>query len=188
MELKATVDQWAFLPGMIVAGIGIGLVNAPLMNMTQGAVSADKQSEISGLSRAMSNLGGAFGTAVAGAVLMATLIGSFSAQVEKYAGIPAAEKAKVVADLRRDAQTVSNDQVQIYLRAKGEPAPLVAKFVEFNQNARNDGLQKALFTVGVIGLFGFVVSCFLPGGKTKAPVAEEDAGAAEAAGAAPASA
>src|SRR5665647_3013897 len=70
MELKATVDQWAFLPGMIVAGIGIGLVNAPLMNMTQGAVSADKQSEISGLSRAMSNLGGAFGTAVAGAILM----------------------------------------------------------------------------------------------------------------------
>jgi hypothetical protein len=116
------------------------------------------------------------------------VIGSFSAQVEKYAGIPAAEKAKVVADLRRDAQTVSNDQVQIYLRAKGEPAPLVAKFVEFNQNARNDGLQKALFTVGVIGLFGFVVSCFLPGGKTKAPVAEEDAGAAEAPGAAPASA
>jgi len=177
MELKATVDQWAFLPGMIVAGIGIGLVNAPLMNMTQGAVSVDKQSEISGLSRAMSNLGGAFGTAVAGAILMATLIGSFSAQVEEYAGIPAAEKARVVADLRSDAQTVSNDQVQVYLKAKGEPAPLVAEFVAFNQNARNDGLQKALFTVGVIGLFGFVVSCFLPGGKTKAPAPEKDADA-----------
>jgi hypothetical protein len=174
-ELKATVDQWAFLPGMIVAGIGIGLVNAPLMNITQGAVSADKQSEISGLSRAVSNLGGGFGTAVAGAVLMATLIGSFSAQVEQYSGIPAAEKAKVVAGLRKDAQTVSNDQVQVYLRAKGEPAPLVAKFVAFNQNARNDGLQKALFTVGVIGLFGFVVSCFLPGGRTKAPAKDGEA-------------
>ena len=30
MELKATAEQWAFLPGMIVAGIGIGLINAPL--------------------------------------------------------------------------------------------------------------------------------------------------------------
>jgi len=49
-----------------------------------------------------------------------------------------------------------------------------------NQNARNAGLQKALFTICVIGLFGFVVSCLLPGGKTKAPVAEEDAGAAPA--------
>jgi len=180
MELTATVDQWAFLPGMIVAGIGIGLVNAPLMNMTQGAVSADKQSEISGLSRAVSSLGGACGTAVAGAVLMATLIGSLSAQVEQYSGIPATEKAKVIAGLGKDAQTVSNSQVQSYLEAKGEPAPLVATFVAFNQNARNAGLQKALFTIGVIGLFGFVVSCFLPGGKTKAPVAEEDAGAAPA--------
>jgi hypothetical protein len=180
LELKATVEQWAFLPGMIVAGIGIGLVNAPLMNITQGAVASEEQSEISGLSRAVANLGGAFGTAVAGAVLMATLIGSFSDQVEKFAGIPANEKARVVADLRKDAQTVSNAQVQGYLKDKGESPALVADFVAFNQNARNDGLQKALASIGVIGLFGFVVSFFLPGGKTRAPAAEHDADAASA--------
>ena len=179
-ELKATVDQWAFLPGMIVAGIGIGLVTAPLMNITQSAVAAAEQSEISGLSRAVSSLGGAFGTAVAGAVLMAALIGSLSAQVERFSGIPANEKARVVTALRKDAQTVSNAQAKAYLRGKGEPAPLVAQFVQFNQNARNDGLQKALAAVGIIGLVGFVVSCFLPGGKTKAPATEGDADAAAA--------
>jgi len=183
VELKATVDQWEFLPGMIVAGIGIGLVNAPLMNMTQGAVSTKEQSEISGLSRAMSNLGGAFGTAVAGAVLMTALIGSLSAQVDGYSGISSAEKAKVVAALRRDAQTVSNAEVQAYLKGKGEPPQLVATFVAFNQTARNDGLQKALFTIGVIGLLGFVVSCFLPGGKAKAPVTDADAKLSSAQGA-----
>jgi len=180
-ELKASVDQWAFLPGMIVAGIGIGLVNAPLMNITQGAVAAAEQSEISGLSRAVSSLGGAFGTAVAGAVLMATLIGSLSAQVEHFSGIPTSDKARVVSALRKDAQTVSNAQATAYLRGKGEPAPLVAQFVQFNQNARNDGLQKALLAIGVIGLLGFVVSCFLPGGRTRAPAKEEDAEPAAAA-------
>ena len=175
LELKASAEQWAFLPGMIVTGIGIGLVNAPLMNITQGAVAAKEQSEISGLSRAMSNLGGAFGTAIAGAVLMSTLIASFSGAVEQYSGIPASEKAAVIHALRKDAQTVSNAQVAVYLKGRHEPAPLVQKFVQFNQEARNKGLQNALIAIGVLGLFGFVMSCFLPAGKKKREAAAEAA-------------
>ena len=167
MELKASAQQWAFLPGMIVSGIGIGLINAPLMNITQGAVPAKEQSEISGLSRAMSNLGGAFGTAVAGAVLMSTLIASFSGAIEHFSGIPASEKPQVVVFLRHDAQTVSNAQITVYLKSKNEPTAVAQKFVEFNQAARNKGLQDALIAIGVLGLFGFAMSCFLPGGKTK---------------------
>jgi MFS family permease len=183
MEMKVGVEQWKFLPGMIVAGIGIGLINAPLMNITQGAVPEKEQSEISGLSRAMSNLGGAFGTAVAGAVLMSTLIATFSGAVQQFNGIPASEKPRVVQDLRQDAQTVSNADVAAYLKSKGEPAPLVQKFVQFNQEARNKGLQNALITVGVLGLFGFVMSCFLPGGrKKKQQAAEPEAHAPPAAG------
>ncbi len=181
LELKASAQQWAFLPGMIVTGIGIGLVNAPLMNITQGAVPAKEQSEISGLSRAMSNLGGAFGTAVAGAVLMSTLIASFSGAVEHFSGIPASEKSQVVVFLRKDAQTVSNAQVAVFLKSKNEPAALARTFVEINQAARNKGLQDALIAIGVLGLFGFAASCFLPGGKAKkAPAEEADAGAAPA--------
>jgi hypothetical protein len=162
---------------MIVSGIGIGLINAPLMNITQGAVPAKEQSEISGLSRAMSNLGGAFGTAVAGAVLMSTLIATFSVAVEQYTGIQGSEKAAVVHALRADAQTVSNAQVTAYLHSKHEPAALVQHFVQFNQEARDKGLQNALIAIGVLGLFGFVMSCFLPGGKRKRPAAEPEANA-----------
>ena len=152
---------------MIVSGIGIGLVNAPLMNMTQGAVAQAEQSEISGLSRSMSNLGGAFGTAVAGAILVSTLIGSMAVQIDRFPGVSAAEKTIVIAAVTKDAQTVSNGQLQAYLKSKGDVPALAAKFVEFNQNARNKGLQQALYAIGIIGLFGFVVSCFLPGGKNK---------------------
>ena len=167
MELKATAIQWDFLPGMIASGIGIGLVTAPLMNMTQGGVAQAEQSEISGLSRSMSNLGGAFGTAVAGAILISTLIGSLAVQVDRFPGVSAAEKGIVVAAVTKDAQTVSNTQLQVYLKSKGDAPTLSASFVEFNQTARNKGLQQALFAIGIIGLFGFVVSCFLPGGKNK---------------------
>ena len=121
----------------------------------------------------MSNLGGAFGTAVAGAVLMSTLIATFSGAVQQYTGIPASEKAVVIHDLRKDAQTVSNSQIAAYLKAKSEPAPLAQKFVQFNQDARNKGLQNALLAIGVLGLFGFGMSCFLPGGRSKKQAAEE---------------
>jgi hypothetical protein len=166
---------------MIVSGIGIGLINAPLMNITQGAVPAREQSEISGLSRAMSNLGGAFGTAVAGAVLMSTLIASFSGAIEHFSGVPASQKPQIIVFLRKDAQTVSNAQVAVYLKTRHEPAGVAAKFVQFNQAARNKGLRDALIAIGVLGLFGFVMSCFLPGGRhKKAPADEADAGAAPA--------
>ena len=177
LKLTATAQQWEFLPGMIVAGIGIGLINAPLMNITQGAVPASGQSEISGLSRAMSNLGGAFGTAIAGAVLMSTLIATFSGAVEQFSGIPVSEKTRVIHDLRYDAQTVSNAQITIYLKSKNEPAELAQKFVQFNQEARNKGLQNALVAIGILGLLGFVMSCFLPAGKSKKPAAEPEANA-----------
>jgi hypothetical protein len=171
----ATALQWEFLPGMIVAGIGIGLINAPLMNITQGAVPGKEQSEISGLSRALSSLGGAFGTAIAGAVLMSTLIASYTGAIERYSGIPASQKPHVVQELRRDAQTVSNAQVSAYLKSKNAPAAVVKRLVSVNQDARNKGLRSALIAVGVIGLFGFVVSCFLPGGKRKAAAPEASA-------------
>ena len=80
----------------------------------------------------------------------------------------------MVHDLRKDAQTVSNAQVAAYLKSKNEPAPLVEKFVQFNQEARNKGLQNALIAIGVLGLFGFVMSCFLPGGRKKKEAAEAE--------------
>jgi len=76
---------------------------------------------------------------------------------------------------------VSNAQVAVFLKSKNEPAALARTFVEINQAARNKGLQDALIAIGVLGLFGFAASCFLPGGKAKkAPAEEADAGAAPA--------
>jgi len=58
---------------------------------------------------------------------------------------------------------------------------LTQKFVQFNQDARDKGLQNALVAVGVIGLLGFVMSCFLPGGRAKKPAAEPETNAPAAA-------
>ena len=54
-------SAWQVIPGGIVVGIGIGLANAPLLNTVQSTAPAKEQSEISGVNRAFSNLGGSSG-------------------------------------------------------------------------------------------------------------------------------
>jgi MFS family permease len=62
---------WAFAPGLFLIGFGCGLMLTPSVNVVQSSWSEDLQGQISGLSRAMSNLGSTLGTAIAGTVLVA---------------------------------------------------------------------------------------------------------------------
>jgi MFS family permease len=62
---------WAFAPGLFLIGFGCGLMLTPSVNVVQSSWSEDLQGQISGLSRAVSNLGSTLGTAIAGTVLVA---------------------------------------------------------------------------------------------------------------------
>jgi len=66
-------NVWAFAPGLLLIGLGLGLMLTPSVNIVQSSFGEDQQGEISGLSRSVSNLGSALGTAVAGTILVAGL-------------------------------------------------------------------------------------------------------------------
>jgi MFS family permease len=66
-------SPWAFAPGLLLIGLGLGVMLTPSVNIVQGAFPEDKQGEISGLSRSISNLGSSFGTAIAGTILVSNL-------------------------------------------------------------------------------------------------------------------
>ena len=65
---------WAFAPGLLGIGLGLGLMLTPSVNIVQSAFPEQRQGEISGVSRAVSNLGSSLGTAVAGTILVAGLV------------------------------------------------------------------------------------------------------------------
>lgn len=65
---------WAFAPGLLLIGLGLGLGLTPSVNIVQSAFPEERQGEISGVSRAVSNLGSSLGTAVAGTILVAGLV------------------------------------------------------------------------------------------------------------------
>ncbi|WP_052173202.1 MFS transporter [Embleya scabrispora] len=75
--LLATVSgspsAWAFAPGLLLIGLGLGVMLTPSVNVVQSSFSEERQGEISGLSRSVSNLGSSLGTAVAGTILVSGL-------------------------------------------------------------------------------------------------------------------
>jgi MFS family permease len=71
--VKGSPSAWAFAPGLLLIGLGVGVMLTPSVNVVQSAFPESRQGEISGLSRAISNLGSSLGTAVAGTILISDL-------------------------------------------------------------------------------------------------------------------
>ena len=64
----------AFIPGLLVFGIGVGAMLTASVNVVQSSFPDKDQGEISGLSRSVSNLGSSIGTALVGSVLVTELV------------------------------------------------------------------------------------------------------------------
>ncbi|MGA8372559.1 MAG: MFS transporter, partial [Acidimicrobiales bacterium] len=65
-------SPWAFAPGLLLIGLGVGVMLTPSVNVVQSSFGETQQGEISGLSRSISNLGSSLGTAIAGTILIST--------------------------------------------------------------------------------------------------------------------
>jgi len=71
--VKASSSAWAFVPGLLLIGFGLGGMLTPSVNIVQSSFGEELQGEISGLSRSISNLGSSLGTAIAGTIIVAGL-------------------------------------------------------------------------------------------------------------------
>jgi MFS family permease len=72
--VSGSPSPWAFVPGLLLIGLGVGVMLTPSVNLVQSSFPDERQGEISGLSRSVSNLGSSLGTAVAGTILVAELV------------------------------------------------------------------------------------------------------------------
>ena len=69
-----TSSSLASIPGLLLLGLGVGTMLTSSVNVVQSSFPDKDQGEISGLSRSVSNLGSSLGTAIAGSVLVTTLV------------------------------------------------------------------------------------------------------------------
>src|SRR5690606_14115582 len=71
--VAGTPSAYAFAPGLLLIGLGVGAMLTPSVNVVQSSFPEERQGEISGVSRSVYNLGSSLGTAVAGTILVANL-------------------------------------------------------------------------------------------------------------------
>jgi hypothetical protein len=88
VDLSAGIDStWlTFLPGLVVAGIGVGCTFAPMATVAMRNVRPQRAGAASGVLNTTRQVGGAIGSAVVGAVLQNRLSTSLHAQAVAYAG------------------------------------------------------------------------------------------------------
>ena len=69
------VSSWALVPGLTIAGAGLGLLVVPLVNVVLAAVPTEEGGEASGVFSTAQQLGGALGVAIIGTIFFDRLAG-----------------------------------------------------------------------------------------------------------------
>jgi MFS family permease len=71
---RETSSVLTFVPGLLLVGLGVGVMLTSSVTVVQSSFPEEDQGEISGLSRSISNLGSSLGVAIAGTVIVSSLV------------------------------------------------------------------------------------------------------------------
>ena len=96
--LDVELNDTGFKLALAMIGAGAGLLASQLGNVIMSSVPPAKTSEGGGLQGTAQNLGSSLGTAIIGAVLLASLATGFSERITDNPDIPEAARATIVAN------------------------------------------------------------------------------------------
>ena len=148
---------------MLVIGVGLGLFTGQLVDITMSAVPSSDASVASGVINALSQLGYAFGTAVAGSVLLAGFYGGVVDGVTRFT-----TGSVVSGDERRQLIVALEDRVDATTQAQQEafvsqlPPATQEQLLEVIRGAMETAQQGVLLLILVFVLLTLLAASFLP--------------------------
>ena len=157
---------------MLLAGLGVGALASQLGSVTVSSVPDEQSGEVGGLQNTLTNLGASIGTALAGAVLIATLTTSFLTGIENNPAVPASVTSQATTKLAGGAPFVSDKDLNAALEKAGVPPDQAKAITDENAKARIAGLRSALSVLALIALVAVLFTFRIP---TKQPAAEPEA-------------
>jgi MFS family permease len=151
---------------MLLAGLGVGSLASQLGSVTVSSVSDEHSDEVGGLQNTITNLGISVGTALTGAIVIATLTTSFLTGVQQNSAVPASVKSQASTQLSGGAPFVSDAELEAGLKKAHVPPRAADAIVKENETARLNGLRTALSVLAIFGLIALFFSRRIP---TKQP-------------------
>jgi EmrB/QacA subfamily drug resistance transporter len=149
--MRGVQGDWThFLPGFIVAGAGVGLVNVPLASTAVGVVEPERAGMASGINATLRQVGIATGVAGLGSILAGRLRDATEATL---ASGPLSGRAHGIA------AAVSDGRLADALRST--PAPLRGLVEASARQAYGSALDRILLVAAVVALAAAVLSLVL---------------------------
>ena len=110
--LDVTLNDTGFKTALVLIGAGAGLLASQLANVIMSSVPPASTSEGGGLQGTAQNLGASLGTAIIGAVLLASLATGFSERIANNPAIPAPARETIVARAEQGIDIVPVNDVE----------------------------------------------------------------------------
>jgi MFS family permease len=147
---------------LVLAGLGIGTLASQIANVTVASVPEDRSGEVGGLQNTATNLGASVATALAGAVLVATLTTGLIQGLSSNPDVPDELLAAAEVELSAGVPFLSDVQLDDALAASGLDETTAAAIKDENADARIAALRTALGVIALAGVAALFVSRRMP--------------------------
>ncbi|HEX3525518.1 MAG TPA: MFS transporter [Thermoanaerobaculia bacterium] len=145
------------IPGLALYGIGMGLVQSQINNLTLSAVAVEEAGEASGVSNTFRQVGLALGSAIIGSILLTTIVTDLQGAVRTSPRIPPAAKQQVEETIRQHASSLAFSAGGVF---DNLPPTTRDEMAAVRRVATTDGNRKALLWGA-----GFVLLCLVASNK-----------------------
>ena len=174
--LDVTLNDTGFKVALALVGAGAGLLASQLGNVIMSSVAPTQTSEAGGLQGTAQNLGSSLGTAIIGAVLLASLATGFSERISTNPDVPPEARETIAANTQEGIDIVTVQTVeQAALDGGLNPDQARAVAADYG-DAQLDALRLSLGAVALAAVLALPFTRRLP----TTSLAETGVGAAEA--------
>jgi hypothetical protein len=170
---EPNASRWSFVPGLVVAGIGMGSVWTPLFGLATQDMAPSRAGVAAGVLDTMQEFGTVLATAILGAVLANRIAAAMPGQIAAAAAnLPGSARSGFVSGLSQAASggiEVGAGQAANVALPAGTPADVVAQIHAAAQQAFAGGFTEAMRPTMIVPIVVVVLAAgavlFVRGGK-----------------------
>jgi hypothetical protein len=160
--LDVTLNDTGFKVALGLIGAGAGLLASQLGNVIMSSVASTQTSEAGGLQGTAQNLGSSLGTAIIGAVLLASLATGFGERIANNPAVPAAAREAIVANAQQGIDIVPVATVEQAAEKAGLTQEQAQALAADYGAAQLDALRLSLGAVALAALLSLSLTRRLP--------------------------
>lgn len=147
------------IPGLALYGMGLGLVNSQINNMTLSAVPTKDAGEASGVTNTFRQVGLALGAAIIGAILITSIMTNLTGAIATSGQVPAPAKPKITAMIRAQSTSLAFGGAEVF---QSVPPETRRELTALRREATTSANRLAFLWGAIFAVLGLVISTFLP--------------------------